>query len=204
MLTHYQNDLPLSLTCDASFFGVGTVLAHVLVDGAIQPIAYTSQTLSPAEKKYSQVDRESLAIITAVIKFRQCLLGRTISDHIPLIHLFSSSRAIPHLASTRIQRWALILSGYDYTIFHKSGRDNLDADSLSRLPLPDVPSGVPLPGECVLLLQTLKQSATVTAKQIQTWTNTDPVLSKVHQFVLHGWPRVEEKELKPFFRADWN
>ena len=112
-----------------------------------------------------------------------------------------SGRAIPHLASNRIQRWALILSGYDYTIQHKSGRDNLDADALSRLPLPDVHSDVPLPDDCVLLLQTLKQSATVTAKQIQTLTNTDPVLSKVCQFVLHGWPaRVEEEELKPFFR----
>ena len=139
-----------------------------------------------------------------MLKFRQYLLGRTfsiITDHKPLIHLFSPSRAIPHLASTRIQRWALTLSGYDYTISHKSGRDNLDADALSQLPLPNVPSDVPLPGECVLLLQTLKQSATVTAKQIQTWTNTDSVLSKVCQFVLHGWPaRVEEEELKPFFR----
>ena len=45
MLAHYQNDLPLSLTCDASSFGIGAILAHVLADGATQPIAYTMDNI---------------------------------------------------------------------------------------------------------------------------------------------------------------
>ena len=53
---------------------------------------------------------------------------------------------------------------------------------LSRLPLPESPPGVPLPGETILLLEHL-QSFPITAVQIKKWTNQDPVLSRVRNFV---------------------
>ena len=85
---------------------------------------------------------------------------------------------MPVLASARIQRWAQLLGGYTYTISYKSGNDHGNADSLSRLPLPETPKSTPVPGETILLLQTLEDSP-VTPAQIKNWTAADPVLSQV-------------------------
>ena len=103
------------------------------------------------------------------------------------------------MASARIQRWSLILCGYDYSIQHKSGITNADTDALSRLPLPDSPTAVPLPGETVLLLQCLQQTP-VTASRIKVWTDKDPLLLQVRNFVLNGWPNsAVDKDLQPYF-----
>ena len=66
VLVHLHERLPLVLSCDASPYGV--VLAHWMPDGLEHPIRFVSQSLSPAEKRYSQSDREALAIIFGVIE----------------------------------------------------------------------------------------------------------------------------------------
>ena len=169
-------------------------------NGTEQPIAFTSRSLSKAELKYAQLDKEGLAIIHGVKKFHQYLFGRSFiicSDHKPLQYIFSETRPIPNLASARLQRWALTLSAYKYQIRYKPGKDNSNADVLSRLPLPESPSTVPLPEETVFLMDTL-QASPVNATQIKNWTNTDPVLSHVRDLVLKGWVNTADKQLQPF------
>ena len=135
-----------------------------------------------------------------VKKFHHYLFGHEFtiySDHKPLQHLFSESRPVPAMASARIQRWALTLSAYKYTITYKPGADHANADMLSRLPLSEVPSDVPLPGETILLMDTL-QGSPVSATQIKRWTDWDPVLSSVRKMVLQGWQHTDDTKLLPF------
>ena len=82
------------------------------------------------------------------------------------------------MASSRIQRWALTLGAYSFSVIHRPGKEISNADGLSRLPLPDLPTNVPQPQDTVLLLESI-QTSLVTAAQIKKWTARDPLLSKV-------------------------
>ncbi|KAL4100823.1 hypothetical protein QTP88_020852 [Uroleucon formosanum] len=136
LLVTYNPDLPLVVTCDSSSDGVGAVLSY-LIDGEEKPILFASSTLSAAEKNYAQIEREGLAIIFAVKKFHKYLFARKfilVTDHLPLKSIFNPSKNIPVVASSRLQRWAVILSSYQYEIQHRKGVDISNADALSRLP----------------------------------------------------------------------
>ena len=70
LLIHYDPKKPLLVACDAFPYGVGgVVLSHLMPDRPEKPIMSASRTLSKAEKNYSQIEKEGLAIIFVVKKF---------------------------------------------------------------------------------------------------------------------------------------
>ena len=92
------------------------------------------------KRNYAQNEREALSIVFGVKKFHQFLYGRRftlITDHKPLMAIFNPKSAIPTLAAARMQRWALVLSVYDYDIEFKRSEDHANCDALSRLPHED-------------------------------------------------------------------
>lgn len=103
---------------------VGAVLSHRDENGQEHPIAFASRTLGTAEKNYSQLEKEGLTIVFGVKRFHQFLFGRhfiILSDHEPLQCIFKETSGTPTMLSAQIQRWALLLGGYDYTIECKPG-----------------------------------------------------------------------------------
>ena len=76
ILMHFDSDKPLILTCDTSPYEIGVVLSHVVDENKEKVIAYASYFLSTAECKYSQLDKEGLAIVFDVTRFHQFVYGR--------------------------------------------------------------------------------------------------------------------------------
>ncbi|XP_026530779.1 uncharacterized protein K02A2.6-like, partial [Notechis scutatus] len=134
VLIQYNETLPLTVTCDASPFGVGAILSHVLPNGTEAPIAFFSRTLSKTERNYSQLDKEALAIVSAIKRFHEYVYGRSfsiITDHKPLLGILAGDKPTPHILSPRMTRWSEFLAAYDYQLRHRPGKAIPHADALS-------------------------------------------------------------------------
>lgn len=115
-----------TLTTDASNYALGAVLSQ-----NDRPICFGSRTLNEHEINYSTIEKELLAIVWATKYFRPYLFGRKFiieTDHKPLTWLFSIKEP-----NSKLVRWRLKLSEFDYEIRYKKGTKNGNADALSRI-----------------------------------------------------------------------
>ena len=189
LLAHYNPQLPITLACDASAYGIGAVLAHKFPDGSEKPIGYASRTLNKVERNYSQLEKEGLACVFGVKRFYSYVFGHSfelITDHKPLLGLLGEFTPTSSQASARIRRWSIYLSMFEYTLQFRRTTAHGNADALSRLPLPFEPPTDQTPPELVLLADHLSDSP-VTVNHIRRWTRKDPDLTSALQFMQQGW-----------------
>ena len=208
VLVHYSPDKSLILEVDASPVGLGAVISHEF-NGTTQPIAYASRTLNAAERNYSQIEREALAIIFGLRKFHQYLYGRKFilyTDHKPLTFILGEKAGIPTLATSRLQRWAIQLSAYNYDIRYRNTKLNQNADTLSRLPIEESldvnDDSLFWCEEAARVNQIQLENLPITAKKIALATRNDIILQRVSHFIATGWPErkdVLDSELLPYF-----
>ena len=152
----------------------------MLPDSTERPVAYTSRTLTSTERNYAQLEKKALSLIYGVQKFHQYLYGRQfvlLTDHKPLTTILGPKRGVPPLAAARLQRWVCILSAYSYTIEFRTTEQHANADGLSRLPL-GPRQAASVDSIAVFMIGQI-QVLPVIAKQVQTATRQDQILSQV-------------------------
>ena len=131
-------NLPFEIMCDASNYAIGAVLGQRR-EGKPFVVYYASRTLNSAQMNYSTTEKELLAVVFALDKFRSYLIGSPITvftDHSALKYLLSKKDA-----KARLIRWILLLQEFDLTIKDKKGVENVVADHLSRLEFSDSADG---------------------------------------------------------------
>lgn len=190
VLCHYNPTLPVRLATDASPYGIGAVLSHVMEDGTERPIAYASRSLTKAEKAYSQIDKEALSIYWGVQKFHTYLYGRhftLITDHKPLVSIFHPEKQLPAMTTARLQRYAIFLSSHNYSIEYRNTANHGNADGLSRLPLSAPSTSTDEETDaCNVFYSSQFENLPVTCDTVRKETQRDPVLSQVLDIVLQG------------------
>jgi transposase InsO family protein len=125
-----DQNLPFSLRTDASNRGIGAALLQDFGEG-LRPIAYASRKLNSAEQNYATVEKECLATVWGIKKFERFLYGTEFileTDHQPLKYLQATKQT-----NARLMRWSLQLQPYNFRIKVIPGKENHDADYLSRL-----------------------------------------------------------------------
>lgn len=191
VLAHYHVKQKAVVTCDASAHGLGAVLTQLDADGRERPVTYASRALTDAERNYSQIHKEALAIVFAVKKFHQYLFGRRFTlrtDHKPLVSIFGPGASIPSMTASRLQRWAIILSAYDFDIEYVGTHDNA-ADCLSRMIAAHKEVGdrqnEDLPEQTYLHFAS--EALLLDYTQLKSLTQRDPVLGRVPTELRKRW-----------------
>ena len=149
-------------------------------------------TLTSSERNYAQIEKEALSLVFGVKKFHRFLYSRKftlVTDHKPLTTVLNPKKGLPTLAAAQMQRWAMLLSVYQYDIEFRSTAGHANANGFSRLPIQTTNKGEE--SAIVASMFNLNQISVLPlgAKQLKQATDSDSVLSKVLRFTQQGWPK---------------
>ena len=133
LLRYYDLEEEVTIETDASDYGLGAVLLQ-----AGRPVAFASRTMTETERRYSQIEKECLALVFGCTRFDHYLHGRekitAVTDHKPLETILAKSI---NSAPKRLQRMMLRLQKYRLNIVYKKGTQMYISDHLSRSALPN-------------------------------------------------------------------
>ena len=210
VISYYDPDpgTPTTLQCDASQTGVGAWLRQTDSQGNENIVAMASRSLTDAESRYSNIERECLAVTYGLEKFSYYLLGRNVTvetDHSPLEQIFKKSI---NEAPSRLQRLLLKCLRFDIHVQYKQGRSIPVADALSwvchekRAYNMEDSSDDPAPQCSIHFLST-----PIDLSAVKSSTAQDPVMTSLKDTIFNGWPTYRKQcpqELWDFwnFRCD--
>ena len=198
-LAYFSNDRQTELVVDASPIGLGAILCQI-GERKVFIIAFASKALSATEQRYSQLEREALAIIWGCEHFQLYLLGSSFvvwTDHKPLVSLFNNPAA---KLSLRLERWMLRKQAFDMKVVYLPGEWNA-ADYLSRHPVSKEKNAkLTLAGERYVnfitsgVIEAVKAPIPFSERQISEETKKDDELQQVIEALDSGkWYKLKQK-----------
>ena len=209
ILQYYDLGKPVVLQVDASEEGLGGALLQPNAEGKLQPVAFTSNSLSSTEQRYSQIEKECLAICNTFGKFDHWLFGKSDitvhTDHQPLETIYKKPL---HKSPARLQRMLMRLQRYQFSLQYKKGTSLHIAETLSRAALP-TPVQAKVTGFEVFRLE-LEHSdndhnprlTDITEELLRSETKKDQTLTDLQQSITSGWPD-DKQHLAPHLRPFW-
>ena len=191
VLTLYDPEASLKVSADASAYGLGAVLLQQHTHPEWKPVAYASRAMSETEQRYSQIEKEALALVWACERFSDYVVGKSVeleTDHKPLVPLLSTT----HLdrMPPRVLRFRLRLTRFDYTITHVPGKLLYTADALSRAPVSSEKQPQEYP-DTEFLVSALVAYLPADGDRLECYRKaqrSDPVCSQLFQYCRDGWP----------------
>ena len=186
-LAYFDVEAKTRIVADASPVGLGAVLTQ-LQNNHWRVIAYASRTLTDVEVRYSQTEKEALALVWACERFNLYICGREFeleTDHRSLEHIYS----VKLKPSARIERWILRLQSYKYKVVYRPGKTNI-ADALSRLN--GAKKVVETDYDFVRSVVENAVPLALTARKVEEASMDDPELAVLRDCVKSGnWERCE-------------
>ncbi len=194
LISYYNKDLktPTILQCNASTHGLGAWIRQIDHEGNEKIIGMASRSLTPTETRYSNLEREYLAVLFGLERFEYYLLGREViveTDHSPLEQIFKKNLAE---TPSRLQRFILRCPKFDIKVKYKPGRLIPVADALSRVcfnkePIADTNTQEYdvhfIAGTKSLIdIATIKETAA-----------RDPTMNLLKDTVCKGWPQYRKQ-----------
>ncbi|UYV66478.1 K02A2.6-like [Cordylochernes scorpioides] len=205
ILAAYDVRKPTMVSSDASSYGLGAVLKQEGKNGIWRPVAYSSRTMTPTEKRYAQIEKEALAITWACERFQDFLLGKRFrieTDHKPLIPLFSTKELSS--LTPRLQRFRMRMMRFGFEIMHIPGKELLDADALSRQPLLTTEGGEderPTTAHINAVLSSITDKDEMLTKNFEA-QQEDTTLKAVVNYLEQGWP--DKKKMSQALLSYWH
>lgn len=200
VLAFYQLGKPTLVSADASSYGIGGVIMQ-LHNSDWKPVAFCSRTLSEAERKYAQLEKECLAAVWTCERFSRYLCGlptfKLLTDHKPLVPLINTKDL--DQVPLRCQRLLIRMMRYNPKAVYTPGKDLVIADALSRNPLAKIQPDSNLEKEVEAHVAAIVADIPATPSKlalIRQETQTDPQLQTALQYTMSGWPKYAS-DVKP-------
>ena len=192
-MAYFDPKKETELITDASPTGLSAILMQKTPDSDDRRVvAYASRTLTPVERRYSQTEKEALAIVWAIEKLNIYLYGshfKLVTDCKPVQLIFGNPKSKP---PARIERWNLRLQRYDFEAIHTPGVHN-PSDYLSRHAIPGEERESSLAEEYVHFLSANAVPKAMTLDEIQRATKQDKTLQCVSWLIRNqNWNKVDD------------
>ena len=198
-MAYFDPKKPIVVRTEASFHeGLSAGLFQRTSKG-LQPVHYISRSMTSAEQRYSQTEKDALAVKWAKTRFSIYLLGapkfKIITSHKPLIPMFN--KPCSKLPS-RIEKWIMEMQDVDYELVYKPGKDAADPmDYLSRHPLPEAETD----DTEMMIKMLVNNEHGVVLRSIHEATLKDEILQDVRKRMKsNDWEQHKNRpELKPYY-----